>query len=157
MNQLVRLSLFLASAFLLFTAQKCSEKYRYTQDTMVEISKTACFGRCPVYTFTLYGDGTASFHGKRFVEPEGKHTRTYAADTVNAVFNELIKADLYQYEEEYTEEVTDLPTTYLSFQHEGKEKKIKMYFGFPDELKEIAARLEEVALSEGWKAEEVTK
>ena len=157
MKRLLRLGVWLAAAMLLFTAQKCGEKYRYSKDTMVEVSKTACFGRCPVYTFTLHGDGSATFNGKRFVEPEGQHRRTYAADTVNAVFKELIQADLYQYEDEYTDQVTDLPTTYLTFKHEGKEKKIKLYYGFPKELEALASRLHELAMTDGWKGEGVTK
>lgn len=157
MKQTVRASLYLAAAFLLFSAEKCNEGYRYSDQTMVEMSKTACFGRCPVYTFTLHGDGSATFNGKRFVEPEGKHSRTFAADTVNTVFKELIQADLYQYEDEYTDQVTDLPTTYLTFKHDGKEKKIKLYYGFPKELEALAGRLHELAMTNGWKGEGVTK
>lgn len=155
MKHPIYLMVCLACAFMLFTAQKCgSGKYQYEPTTSVEISKTGCFGECPVYTFTLEGDGTATFNGRRFVKNEGKHYRTYAADTTNAVFTELIEADLYQYEREYTENVTDLPTTYLTFEHEGRQKKIKLYYGFPEELKVIVNRLQEVAFAEGWQTGE---
>ena len=66
------------------------------------------------------------------------------------VFSRLIEADLYQYEREYTDNVTDLPTTYLTFEHEGKQKKIKLYYGYPEELGTIVEQLQEVALTKGW-------
>lgn len=137
-------------AFLLLTAQQCEPDYKYTADTVVEISKTACFGKCPVYSFSLKGDGSATYDGKRFVDLEGQHKRTFSADTVNAVFEALIEADLYQYEDEYTDQVTDLPTTYLRIQHEGREKQIKLYYGYPKELEEIADRLQKLAFTGGW-------
>lgn len=146
----LRASTILLGAFLLLTAQQCGQDYRYSADTQVEISKTACFGQCPVYSFTLRGDGSATYNGKRFVDLEGAYQRTFAADTVNAVFEELVEADLYQYKDEYTEQVTDLPTTYLRFQHEGREKQIKLYYGFPQELEDIADRLQELAFTDGW-------
>jgi hypothetical protein len=46
--------------------------------------------------------------------------------------------------------VTDLPTTYLTFEHEGKQKKIKLYYGYPEELGTIVEQLQEVALTKGW-------
>ncbi len=147
----------LAVSFLLFTAQKCNEDYKYPEETMVKISKTACFGECPVYSFTLQGDGQATFNGKRFTELEGPHRRTYSADTTNTVFKEMIGMDLYQYESEYTDQITDLPTTYLTFQHEGREKEIKLYYGFPKELEDLANRLQELAFAEGWEAVPVEK
>ncbi|MCI4648262.1 DUF6438 domain-containing protein [Phaeodactylibacter sp.] len=151
MKSPIRLTLMLASAFLLFTAQKCgSGKYEYEPTTSIEIAKTGCFGQCPTYVFSLKGDGSATFNGRRFVEPEGEHHRTYSADTTNMVFSRLIEADLYQYEREYTDNVTDLPTTYLTFEHEGKQKKIKLYYGYPEELGTIVEQLQEVALTKGW-------
>lgn len=151
MKRPIRLTLLLATAFLLFTAQKCgSGKYEYEPTTYVEISKTGCFGECPTYTFALKGDGSATFNGRRFVKPEGQHYRTYSADTTNAVLSRLVEADLYQYKREYTDNVTDLPTTYLTFEHEGKQKKIKLYYGYPEELGALVDQLQEVALTEGW-------
>ena len=152
MKSPIRLTLFLASAFMFFTAQKCgSGKYEFEPTTSVEIVKTGCFGQCPTYNFELKGDGSAVFNGRRFVEPEGQNYRSFSADTTNAIFTRLVEADLYQYEREYSDaNVTDLPTTSLTFEHEGKQKKIKLYYGSPKELEEIVEQLQEVAFSKGW-------
>ena len=151
MKKSIQHGILLALAFLLLTAQKCNkDKYEYTENSVIEIVKTPCFGSCPEYSFRIKGNGEAAYNGKRFVELEGEHSRTFSADTVNYLFNTFVKADLWKYDNEYTEQVTDLPTTYLSFEHEGKSKKIKMYYGYPEELANLANMLQELAFSKGW-------
>ena len=151
MERGISFSILLVSATLLFTAGKCDKnKYEYTESSVIEIARTPCFGHCPAYNFSIKGNGEASYEGKHFVELEGKHSRTFPADTVNAIFNTFVEADLWQYKNEYVEEVTDLPTTYLSFSHNGKIKKIKMYYGYPKELDNLANKLQELAFSQGW-------
>ena len=142
----------LASAFLLFTAGKCGKnKYQFTEESVIEMSRTPCFGSCPAFDFSMKGNGEAAYEGKHFVELEGKHTRIFPPDTINYIFTTLVDADLWQYKNEYSEQVTDLPTTYLSFRHDGKTKRIKMYYGYPKELETLADMLQELAFSQGWK------
>ena len=151
-------TIMIALAFVLFTAGKCgSDKYEYTAETSIEMVKTSCFGTCPAYTFNLNGDGSATFNGRQFVKMEGKHNRTFPADTTNFVFTRLMEADLFQYKNEYTDNVTDLPTTYLTFKHEGRQKKMKLYYGVPAELKAITKELEALAFTQGWSEEVVDK
>ncbi|HMQ46458.1 MAG TPA: DUF6438 domain-containing protein [Saprospiraceae bacterium] len=151
MKRMISGTALLGLAFLLFTAAKCNkEKYEYSAETKVEISKTPCFGRCPTYTFTLNGQGEATYNGRKFVELEGDHTRVFPIDTTNVAFATLIAADLWQYQDEYTAPVTDLPTTYLSFHHDGKSKRIKLYAQYPQELEALVKELEALAFSKGW-------
>ena len=44
---------------------------------------------------------------------------------------------------EYTEKITDLPTTYIQI----KEKKIKDYYGAPKKLKDLEKLIEEIVLN----------
>lgn len=154
MKRTLSLSLLLVSTLLVFTAAKCGkEKYEYSEESAIEIVKTACFGSCPVYNFSIQGNGVAKFNGRRFVDLEGQYSRVFPPDTTNFIFSTFVEANLDQYQSEYTENVTDLPTTYLTFRNEGKSKKIKMYYGYPEELKMLAAKLEELAFSSGWTKE----
>ena len=41
---------------------------------MITLQRTACFGACPVYTVSIYADGTVAYNGERFVEVEGTQT-----------------------------------------------------------------------------------
>ena len=43
---------------------------------VITLERTTCFGVCPVYTLTIYGDGRVVYEGTRFVRTEGERTAT---------------------------------------------------------------------------------
>jgi hypothetical protein len=45
----------------------------------IAIERGACFGPCPVYKATAYGDDRLVFEGRKFVRAEGVHERRMAA------------------------------------------------------------------------------
>ena len=45
------------------------------KEVVITLERTACFGVCPVYKLTVYGDGRVVYEGKRFVRVEGTITR----------------------------------------------------------------------------------
>ena len=127
------------------------EKYT-APDALIEMSKTACFGKCPVYTISIDGKGNAVYTGKQNVDKIGEYKKTFSAEEVNALIDAFEKSNFWDYEDEYTEKVTDVPTTYISYTRGTKTKKIKDYFGAPDSLKKLENAVEALANAEGWVA-----
>jgi len=144
-------NLLLLVAFLLFTAAECSKKkYRFPADATIEMSKTGCYGRCPIYDIKIDGKGNVFFSGKRFVNKEGERKKQLSAEATNNLFKAFIDSNFWNFEDEYTENVSDLPTTYLSLSNGGKSKKVTDYYGAPDALKRLEKLVENVANSDGW-------
>ncbi len=114
------------------------------------MSKTACFGACPVYEFKIDGKGKATYEGLKFVELEGKHEMDYPPETVNDLFKAFAEADFWSFEDEYTDQIADLPTTYLTFTHDGKTKKIKDYYNAPEKLKALEKKVEAIVETTLW-------
>ena len=138
-------------AILIFTSEKCEkDNYQFTETTEVEIRTTACFGQCPVFTMKINGLGGASYNGKMFVKKEGRYTKRFSPGETNALLRSFDKADFFSFKNEYTGNVTDLPTTFLIFKKDGKEKKIKMYYNYPDKLKELEGYMKTAADTDGW-------
>jgi len=50
--------------------REAAPKYFDYQD-VVSLSRTACFGSCPVYTVKIFGSGREEFNGERFICAEG--------------------------------------------------------------------------------------
>ena len=140
--------------FVTMTSEKCSKEdtkgSKYTAETMVVMSKTTCFGKCPAYTITIDGTGAALYKGKMFVEKEGEYIKSFTVTETTVLLDAFAEADFWSFEKEYTADITDLPTTYLTFKHDGKEKKIRMYYEVPKKLKELEALVVAMAESEGW-------
>jgi len=109
---------------------------------VISLEKTACFGTCPIFKIKIYNNGEAIFEGKKFVKKIGlikfkinqKEIQKILAKARNIKFTKMLN--------EYTERITDLPTTYIQI----KEKKIKDYYGAPKKLKDLEKLIEEIVL-----------
>jgi uncharacterized protein DUF6438 len=137
----------LALSFLMVA---CGTK-KYDATSFIEMKKDPCFGYCPVYVFKIDGTGHATFSGERNVEKEGNWTRTLSPEETQVLFQTFENANFWDFEEEYTDSVTDLPTTWITFSHLGQTKTIKDYYGAPEALKTLEKLVEDIAeTSDGW-------
>ncbi len=122
----------------------CGDK-KYNANSFIEIKKDPCFGYCPVYSFSIDGTGYAKFNGKRNVEKIGEWTRTLPPEETSLLFQSFETSKFWDFEEEYTGSVTDMPTTWITFSHQGKTKTIKDYYGAPEALKNLEKMVEDIA------------
>jgi hypothetical protein len=124
----------------------------YLATHYIELKKDPCFGFCPVYKIKITGDGKAVYNGKKNVEKEGVWYRTLSAEQTKALFKAFEEADYWSFRDEYTAQVTDLPTTWTTFSLGEKNKTIKDYYGAPKELKALEEMVAQIAEEEdGWK------
>ena len=106
-------------------------------DPVIKMTRTQCFGTCPAYTISIYEDRKVMFEGEMFVEPIGLHYAELDRTTYKNLVKAFRSADFFSFEDEYTENVSDLPTIYLSFSDQGQTKTITDHVGAPEELKSL--------------------
>ena len=134
--------------FLVFLYSSCNLSSSSTngiqKKLIISLNKTACFGTCPVYKIKIYNNQSAIFEGVKFVEKEGSYNFKISKKEINTILNKAKKINFQKMEDEYTELITDLPTTYIMINN----KQIKDYYGAPKELKELAADLDHLTTIE---------
>ncbi len=131
---------------------KPADPYHYEGSSYIEMKKDPCFGFCPVYSFRVDGKGNAIFTGERNVSKEGNWLRQLDAVETNQLFESFKNAGFWELENEYTSQVTDLPTTWVTFHLGEMSKTIKDYYGAPENLKVLEKLVESIAeTNEGWK------
>ncbi len=109
------------------------------KDKILEYEKTQCFGSCPVYTATIYKDGTVVYNGLMYVKNEGKKVYKLSKDDMNDIYTKLNEDDIMKYSNNYDAEVTDLPSTYLILFKDGRViKKIHMRANVPNYLNNLS-------------------
>ncbi|MAS38008.1 MAG: hypothetical protein CL610_28695 [Anaerolineaceae bacterium] len=97
---------------------------------VITLERTPCFGSCPVYTVTIYDDGTVVYNGGNFVEVTGEQTTTIEPEVVEQLVAGFEAAGYFEWADEYTEmTVTDLPTITTSVTRDGETKQITRYAG----------------------------
>lgn len=99
-------------------------------DIAITLERTACFGTCPIYTVTIYEDGTVTYSGENFVEVTGEQTGTIDPETVALMVAAFEDAGYFDWDEAYdTRTVSDLPTVITSVTRDGETHQITRYTG----------------------------
>jgi hypothetical protein len=143
--------------FLLVSLLAACNPNSYDETSRIELKKDPCFGVCPVYKFTVDGKGNARFTGIRNVAKQGEWKRTLSPSATNELFTAFEKSNFGQFKDEYTAQVTDLPTTWVSFRHGETDKTVKDFFGSPEALKNLEKMVETIAEeADGWERADST-
>lgn len=111
---------------------------KLSEDAVARIQKTACFGRCPIYTMTVYKDGRVEYFGKKFVEKEGRYTAKADQALIAELLEKAEKTEFFQFNDVYDKEaITDLPSVITSIKGEEGFKTVVNRFNGPKELAEF--------------------
>jgi len=136
-NYLLVFILFFSSCFNL-----TKQKELQSPKIIISLEKTACFGRCPVFKIIIYNNGEALYNGKKFVKKVGEHDLKVSKREIDKILSKAKKIGFNNLKNEYSERITDLPTTYIMINN----KKIKDYYGAPSELKDLEKLIEKIVL-----------
>lgn len=112
--------------------------------------KTECKGKCPVYFMEIYKSGKVSFTGTKNTDKIGKFTKQITKKELKKLIAAFEKAKFFDFKDEYSSQISDLPTTYISYTNKDKTKKIRDYHGAPKELKDLELLLESIVNSANW-------
>lgn len=118
---------------------------------MFSLRKTECKGKCPVLFMEIFKSGIVVFEGIKNTDKIGKYEKTLSKKEIRNLQKSFDNSDFFSFENEYTDKITDLPSTYISYTNNGQTKQIRDYYGAPEKLKELEEILNEIALSkDGW-------
>ncbi|MBL8146228.1 MAG: hypothetical protein JNL34_07575 [Anaerolineae bacterium] len=122
--KLVSIGLALLLGAVAVSAQDASAKPALT------LERTACFGSCPIYSVTIYDDGTVVYQGERYVDVTGEQTSQIDPATVQMAVEAFADAGYFEWDESYTDMyVTDLPSVISSVTRDGETHRIERYGG----------------------------
>jgi len=120
----------------------------------IGLQRTACFGRCPVYTVEIGADGTVRFKGRAFVALTGRHEAKIPVAAVRGLYDAFAKADFFWTFDKYTSRITDQPTTIVTLSYDGRTKQVSDYkgtsVGMPVEITELENAIDAAADTPRW-------
>lgn len=98
---------------------------------------TPCYGTCPTYKVIVFENDSLAYEGIRFVAKEGNISKKLPQGTVNQLVEKFRGANFFKFQNQYTSNMTDFPTTYISFTDKGITKKIMDYYKAPESLRQL--------------------
>jgi hypothetical protein len=123
-------------------------------DFSIKLSRSGCYGTCPIYFVVVRGDGKIDFHGGRFVAIPGDHPARIAPEAAARLLERFSAADFFQFQDKYVASVTDNPTYCLALAIGTKKKTITDYVGtwvgMPTLVSELEDAVDEAAGTDRW-------
>ena len=132
----------------------CKSHKNLTAATMVKpqlvirLQTTVCYGTCPAYIVEIFDNDSLSYTGEKFVAKEGNISKKLPKGTVNQLVEKFRGANFFKFQNQYTAQITDFPTTYLSFTDNGNTKKVMDYYNAPDSLKKLEGLVSDLVKEE---------
>lgn len=132
-------------------------------DDMISIERGYCFGPCPVYRATAYGDDRIVFEGKKFVIADGVRERKLDAGGFARLVEIARRHDIMSMDTKWPDEKglncpeppTDLPTVTVEIDAAELARSVKFYEGCAgapgaDRVKAMVADLDKALALDDW-------
>jgi uncharacterized protein DUF6438 len=123
-------------------------------DTIQQISirRTACFGTCPIYDFTLTRRGRATFNGVSWAPMDGRYRATIDSADFALLARTLAENGFFTLDTAYVQDVTDMPTTFICARFLRLTRCIRYYGGIgPSPIARLEAAIDSVRPKLRWK------
>lgn len=108
------------------------------------MSRTACFGTCPVYTIELFSDGLLKYTGRANVPFTGIYEKRIPAAEVMTLLQELNSYRPDTCQNKYELRIADLPNIYYTITYKDSVKKIANADMGPMFFKEMATEFDRI-------------
>ena len=117
------------------------------------ISRTGCFGKCPVYEVKFYTDNRATWKGERDVERLGLYEARLEEHTIKGIREKAREVGFFDFEYKYPVkyQIADLPTTITYIRIGDTEKTVKNTHGAPEKLIEFENYLDSLIRHLEWR------
>ena len=141
---------FLLLAFSCRSTKNIPVTYEANGADMITLQRTGCYGTCPIYEVSIFGNGIVSYEGKGFTAHQGKHVGVIEESKVKALFAQMNKLDWENYPDIYPIDNVDFPQFFLKYHTVQTDKVIKANTQAAAELlalsKEIDALVKSIQL-----------
>jgi hypothetical protein len=94
-------------------------------------------GTCPVYDIKINNEGMVLYEGKENVARLGLYRSQLPDELFEEIITRFQATNFYQLRDVYITNISDQPTTYITFRYEGGYKRIMDYYDAPPALREL--------------------
>jgi hypothetical protein len=125
---------------------------------VIHFERTACYGDCPAYKLTIYGDGRIEYEGIKNVKLVGRKQGDLANAELTHLVSQFNRADFFKINQ-YSEKscsctlCTDMPTAIIEIKVRGMSHRVEHYYGCrcaPKMLWDLEATIDKIANTERW-------
>ncbi len=128
----------------------------YSAADTLTLERTRCYGFCPDYTVTINGEGAVTYEGRAFVGITGRQTAQADLVETALLFTQADAMGFFALRDEYSANVSDLPSYRVTYVRTGQRKSVTDYggamAGMPAEVRALQDEIDRVARTAQWVA-----
>lgn len=138
------------SSFLIFSCKANKDvidnnkKYN-DNEVIMSLKKGPCFGRCPMYSMEILGNGLVKFKGDRFTDKLGKYELQLEEGEFEILKKNFEMSEFEGFKKKYESRLPDLPNVIIGFKSNDTLKLVSGKEGRPEVLMTLQKSLEEIA------------
>ena len=119
---------------------------------IIALSKSSCFGKCAVFTLTVYKDGLVILQGIANLDKIGVYHSTLNAVQLDQLTKKIYALNWKSYKSKYLRNIPDLPVTTLKVFNNTDSSQIEIQSNstLPQELEEIHKELSHMIDNNVW-------
>lgn len=100
--------------------------------SFITLERGMCYGYCPVYTLTLFQNGSVIYDGGMYVKEIGIRNGTINTSAYEDLIKRAEEGGFFGMNNEYTSaEITDMPSATITIKWNGIKKQVEHYHGDP--------------------------
>lgn len=107
------------------------ESYR---DSWIKLQRSGCYGTCPIYNVTIYGNGIVKYEGKKYVDRIGMYIGHIEPEVFTEIMAMSKEYGFMDMDSIYSASITDLPSSQITLLHNQKTKSVREDGEGPKEL-----------------------
>jgi hypothetical protein len=123
-------------------------------ELVASLERTACFGSCPIYKVTVYGDGAIDWEGEQFVKVVGHATGRATPDQLSRLRAAFVHAGFTSFKSAYDHEtITDQPGAEVSFRDGSRTRTVVHHDGdrsAPPSLSLLEDQIDDILETTRW-------
>lgn len=117
------------------------------ESLLLSLERTPCFGMCPTYKYTIFNTGKVIYEGEENVDNVGKYSAQLSKKQVSEIKDQINSSNIFSLKDKYDAKITDIPSTLLIINLDGKKKKIYDRHGAPEKLKKFEKFVDAIVLN----------
>lgn len=121
-------------------------KNKIITEPIIEFKKTVCLGACPVYSVKIYDNGYISYIGESHVPIIGQKSGYINKEDLDRIIIKADAIDFFNLDNTYDGNVTDLPSTFITINLNGKKKTVHARYEYPDQLSDLMSLVHDIII-----------
>ena len=114
------------------------------------ITRTACYGTCPIYKMVIYFDGHVELEGIQFVDQIGNFTSKISSAQIRNFEIRANRTGFMDMEDRYDAPITDVPSATTTLVLNGVRKSVYRRANFPPAILQLEVLFDDLLKSQKW-------